>query len=117
MNDVKFVCIGGDIAFGQLELWDGNEFIENNIEKIYEIMNRIDIPDWLMLVPSISEENSYICTNSKRIRDFLLVKLDFKEVPTKRNHSKKYFDSKTLYLRKDILLKMYKDLEMPAINY
>jgi inorganic pyrophosphatase/manganese-dependent inorganic pyrophosphatase len=96
-NDTKFSNIQGvEIAFGQLELWDGAQFIENHLEEIESSMKVSNHAEWLFSIPSISEGKNYVITNSERIKTLLIDMLSFRFTSNQG-------ESETLLLRKEIL--------------
>lgn len=68
-NDTKTEQIPGldkPLVIGQLELWDGSKFLEQHKATLRSTMEEYDNPNWLVTIPSISENHNYIyCENEK----------------------------------------------------
>lgn len=83
-NDTKIVNFGnlniGDIAIGQLVVWDGKEVMIKYLSEIKKVMNNIS-DNWFVNVISISEENSYFISENNQIQGWAegLFKADFND--------------------------------------
>lgn len=74
VSDTKTLNIPGinfPIVMGQLELWNGNEFLSKNKEEAKRALETFDQPDWFLSIPSISEKKNYIYTESKKVKELL----------------------------------------------
>lgn len=84
VSDTKVLDIpnlGFPIAMGQLELWNGNSFIDSHIEDIRRALVTFGVKDWFLSVPSISEKKNYFYTESDIVKKLLekAVQAKFKE--------------------------------------
>jgi inorganic pyrophosphatase/exopolyphosphatase len=88
------------LVIGQLELWDGKNFIKKYLKEIDEVLSSFKNPDYFMNVPSISEGKNYIYAKSAVVKEML----------TKAIGAKFEGDSAVtpnLWLRKEILERIY----------
>ena len=103
INDTKVQNIFGTdiyLVIGQIELWDGKDFVKKYLEEIEEVLVGFSNPNYFMTVPSISEGKNYFYTKSETVKVLLKRAVDAK------------FDGNIgstpkLWLRKEILEKMY----------
>ncbi len=67
-SDTKLEQIVGleePLVIGQLELWDGSNFLEQHKETLRSTMAEFHNPYWMVTIPSISEKRNYIvCENT-----------------------------------------------------
>lgn len=72
-NDTKTIAAPGraQIVMGQMELWDGREFIPTHKAAIGRVLGGFGVEDWFMSVPSISERKNYLYAPSQKMRDLL----------------------------------------------
>jgi len=97
INDTKFATIQGkEVAFGQLELWNAKKIILEKSLNIVQSLLSTNREEYLFSSPSISEGKNYAFTNSVRIEELLINRLDFKRVDN-------LLISDKLLLRKEIL--------------
>ncbi len=90
-----------DIVFGQLELWDGSNFIKNYKNEIEDALESYNKPKWLLSIPSISEGVNYIYTKNEEIKNLLIptISISFEGDIGKTDK---------LWLRKEIISKILK---------
>ncbi len=69
VEDTKGIV--SDITFAQIELWDGENFIEKNKEEIKKTLEDIGNKNWMISVPSIKQGVNYIYTESNFLKDLL----------------------------------------------
>ncbi len=73
-TDVKVLEVrelGMPMAIGQMELWNGKDFIATNREMIVKILSSFGKAQWFMSVPSISEDKNYFYAENATMRDVL----------------------------------------------
>ncbi len=88
------------LVIGQIELWNGKEFLEKYIKDIQESLSQYNNPYWMMNIPSISEKNNYIYTENQEVKDLLQKALGW-------NFNDNLYVTKELVLRKQILKALY----------
>lgn len=77
-NDTKIAAIEGTaIAFGQLEMWNGDELIQKHHETITTALTSFGLQEYLFSTPSLSHRKNFAFTNSSRIEKLLTEKLGF----------------------------------------
>lgn len=97
VNDTKISTIqGNQVAFGQIELWEGNHLIISKKEEIIKALQEPKLEEYLFSVPSISEGKNYVFTNSFRLEKLLIELMNFQKAGD-------LLISNKLYLRKEIL--------------
>ncbi len=97
-EDTKIVALTNlnlEINIGQLELWNGKEFIEQNQQVIFDTL-RPGGEYWLMTIPSISEGKNYLFTQNSEIKSLLTKHIN-------AQFEKDLGTTSRLYLRKEIL--------------
>ncbi len=73
-NDTKTEQIPGldkPLIIGQLELWDGSKFLEQHKTALRSTMEEFDNPNWLITIPSISENHNYIYCENEKLQSIL----------------------------------------------
>lgn len=93
--------LGIDLVIGQIELWDGKQFIENNKQSIQGALSGYNNENWFFICPSIDEGRDYIYTESAKIKNLLAKIFEIKFVGDMGTIEK-------LILRKEILKDLYK---------
>ncbi len=68
-EDTKIIL--DKIAFGQVEIWNGKQFVQDNLPIAKKVLQSFGYPDWMLSVPSISEGINYIYTESPGLKDLL----------------------------------------------
>ena len=58
---------GKEVAFGQLEMWDGNKLIINHKNHIKKALIGTERSEWVFSTPSISKGVTYAFSNSSRV--------------------------------------------------
>lgn len=98
-EDTKVIL--DNITFGQIEIWNGSDFIKNNKGIAKEVLESFGHIDWMLSVPSISEGINYIYTESEKIKVLLnqTISVEFKDNIGITNK---------LWLRKEIREKLLK---------
>ncbi len=74
ISDTKVLEIPGlgfPIVMGQLELWDGNSFIEKHQSEIESALTSFKYEYWFMSVPSIKEGINYFYTKNEQLKRLL----------------------------------------------
>lgn len=101
LNDTKIQIIKGiKCAVAQLELWNSQNFLKENQNRIQAVLSTLETPYWMLISPSLGDGRSYIFTKSETLKNFLRQSLPI------------YFSSTDigiipkLYLRKEILKKI-----------
>jgi inorganic pyrophosphatase/exopolyphosphatase len=77
-NDTKIIAtpfITGDVAIAQLELWEGELFIEKNMAVIKQMMQTSVASHWILTVVNISDGHNYLYTTSQVVKDLLKEKI------------------------------------------
>lgn len=72
-SDTKVIEAPGHdpMVMGQMELWDGREFIPKHKAAIDRVLGSFGVEDWFMSVPSISERKNYLYAPNAKMRDLL----------------------------------------------
>jgi len=73
-SDIKIFEIPNQnlrLVISQLELWNGNKFIEKYQKKIKDALEKYDNPFWLFILPSISEGKNYLFCQDQKIKDLM----------------------------------------------
>lgn len=96
INDTK----SGEYVIGQLEMWDNRKLIKEKLPEIKKALTSYNNSKWYLTSPSISEGINYLYTENDDIK-----KLLSKIVAAKFNGN--LGKTKKLWLRKEILKKMY----------
>ena len=102
-NDTKIQevpSLDKPLVVGQIELWNGKEFIENYKDDIRKNLTQYNNPYWMMNIPSISEKRNYIFSENEEVQKILNQALgwEFKE---------NLCVTEKLTLRKEILKSLY----------
>lgn len=75
INDTKkphfYENLGKEITVGQLELWNSEKFVEENIPLIVDTMEKFGSKFWFFNAPSISQGKSFVVTNNDYIKKLL----------------------------------------------
>jgi len=98
-NDTKIIVtpfIAGNLAIAQLELWEGESFIEKNMAAINQMIQTCAAPHWVLTVVSIKDGHNYLYTTSQAVKDVLKEKIGAVFEGDRGT-------TKTLMLRKEIL--------------
>lgn len=97
INDTK----EGEFIIGQLEMWDSKKIIKEGLLEIKNALTSYNNPKWFLTSPSISEGINYIYTENDSIKKMLtkVIEAEFNGDIGK---------TKKLWLRKEIMKKMYK---------
>ena len=98
-GDTKVVqspFIQGELAIAQLELWEGESFIEKNMAVIKRMIQTSVAPHWVLTVVSIRDGHNYLYTTSQVVKDVLKKKIGATFEGDRGT-------TKTLLLRKEIL--------------
>jgi inorganic pyrophosphatase/exopolyphosphatase len=106
VNDSKVVKVPQFrkvVVIGQLELWDSKKFIKTHLSEVKKALESFGKDKWFLTSPSISEGINYIYTENKSIKKLLSKIIDVK---FEGNIGK----TKNLWLRKEILKKLYNNL-------
>jgi inorganic pyrophosphatase/exopolyphosphatase len=106
-NDTKSLVIPGlgyDVVMGQMELWQGSDFVRTQQMTITGALESFGIDDWFMSVPSISEGKNYLYCTNQRLKGLLAEVIGAK------------FDGNTgttdkMWLRKEIRKKLFEKFE------
>lgn len=102
-NDTKVITdlnLTDSLVIGQLELWDGKDFLNKNTDLIKETLLKHDSPYWFMTIPSLKETKNYIYTENPSVQVMLSEALG---VVFQENIGV----TDKLWLRKEILKKLY----------
>jgi inorganic pyrophosphatase/exopolyphosphatase len=87
------------VTMAQLELWEGKDFIPNNIKALKEVI--IDFgEEWFVSVPSVKEKKNYLYTESLHIQELLSTTIG-------ATFFGSYGTTSTLWLRKEIRKKFF----------
>jgi len=98
-GDTKVVhspFLQGNLAIAQLELWEGELFIEKNIAVINQMIQTCVAPHWVLTVVNIKDGHNYLYTTSQAVKDVLKEKIGATFEGDRGT-------TKTLMLRKEIL--------------
>jgi inorganic pyrophosphatase/manganese-dependent inorganic pyrophosphatase len=77
-NDTKIIVtpfIAGNLAIAQLELWEGESFIEENMTVIKQMIQTSEAVHWLLTVVSIKDGHNYLYTTSQEVKKVLTDKI------------------------------------------
>lgn len=102
-NDTKVITdlnLKHPLVIGQLELWNGSDFLEKNLELIKQTLSGFKSEYWFMSIPSLKEKKNYIYTEHPEIRELLSKVLDI-TFEGDRGVTQR------LWLRKEILRELY----------
>lgn len=102
INDTKvFTLPNLPYAFtiGQLELWDGSAFLENNLETIQSALESFGHDHWIISIPSLSEKKNHFYTKNEEIKALFSKGLRI-------TFDGDFATSERLWLRKEILKKL-----------
>lgn len=88
------------LVIGQLELWDGGDFLTKNTESIRQTMKSFGSEYWFMSIPSLKEKKNYIYTENPEVKELLSKVLNIAFGGDKGITEK-------LWLRKEILKRLY----------
>lgn len=102
-NDTKVNTdfhLDNSLIIGQLELWDGKDFLYKNTGLIQETLMKHGSPYWFMTVPSLKETKNYIYAEDPTVQAMLSKALG---VVFQENIGV----TDKLWLRKEILKKLY----------
>lgn len=102
-NDTKVIDnlhLKHPLVIGQLELWNGRDFLTEHIELIQQTLKSFQSEYWFMSIPSIKEKRNYIYTENPEVKELLSQVLNIT------------FDgdqgvTQKLWLRKEILERLY----------
>ena len=72
---VRSPFIQGNLAIAQLELWEGESFIEKNMTVIKQMIQTSVAPHWVLTVVSIRDGHNYLYTTSQVVKDVLKKKI------------------------------------------
>jgi uncharacterized HAD superfamily protein len=70
-KELKIPGLGYVIVMGQLELWEGKDFIATKQAEMARALESYSHEDWFMSVPSISEGKNYLYCKSERLKELL----------------------------------------------
>ncbi|MEX2405556.1 MAG: hypothetical protein WD579_03065 [Candidatus Paceibacterota bacterium] len=59
------------LVIGQIELWDGSNFIEEHLEDIQTSLRQHNNPCWMINIPSISEGKNYIYSENSTVKELI----------------------------------------------
>ncbi|MEX2514603.1 MAG: hypothetical protein WD335_00535 [Candidatus Paceibacterota bacterium] len=71
INDTKIEKIPQlekPLVIGQIELWDGSDFVKNNIDSIRDSLGQKSNPYWMISIPSIKEGWNYIYSENDMVK-------------------------------------------------
>lgn len=103
INDTKVITdlnLKHPLVIGQLELWNGGDFLANNIRPMKQALENFGSKYWLMSIPSLKEKKNYIYTENLEVRELLSKVLGI-TFEGNRGVTEK------LWLRKEILKELY----------
>lgn len=103
LNDTKIITdlnLKHPLVIGQLELWNGSDFLAKNTELIKQTLESFKSEYWFMSIPSLKEKKNYIYTENPEVKELLSRVLDI-TFEGERGVTKK------LWLRKEILRELY----------
>lgn len=60
------------IVMGQVEMWNGSDFVQDNQQILEESVRDFNFPHWFVSIPSISENRNYIFTKSDFVKELLM---------------------------------------------
>lgn len=104
IKDIKTTQFSGysePFIIGQLELWDGKDFIFKHKTIIKDALTQAGSPYWFMTVPSISEGKNYLYSENSEVQSILIRTIGAKFTGDTGETSK-------LWLRKEILRELQK---------
>lgn len=95
----EFPNLGITFVIGQIELWNSQKFVKDNLQLIKSALEGFDNPHWFLTSPSISEGKNYLYADNPQVKKLLTKILNAK------------FDgdigmTSKLWLRKEILRKL-----------
>lgn len=102
-NDTKVITdlnLNLPLVIGQLELWNGSDFLDKNLELIKQTLEGFKSEYWFMSVPSLKEKKNYIYTENPEVKELLTKVLDI-TFEGDRGVTQR------LWLRKEILKELY----------
>lgn len=103
-GDTKTITACGlpyPIIVAQMELWDSKKFLDENKDKVKEVLEGMSEGRWIISLPSISEKKNYLYTENPEIKELFM------------NAFEAVFSGDTgitpkLWLRKEIRKELYK---------
>jgi hypothetical protein len=95
-KNITSPLVSGEIAISQLELWNGQAFMNLRRTEINDFASNSKTAHWLLTIPSIKYGYNYLFTVSDQIKDVLEEKMG-------ASFDGNVGTTKQLYLRKEIL--------------
>ena len=102
-NDTKVITdlnLKHPLVIGQLELWEGNNFLTSNTGLIKQALEKFGSEYWFMSIPSLREKKNYIYTENPEVKELLSKVLNIIFEGNRGVTGK-------LWLRKEILKELY----------
>ena len=99
IDDTKVFTIASvpfPFTIGQLELWDGSEFLKRESAAVKSALETFGHPHWIMSIPSLSERRNHFYTEHPEVKALFERGLGIK-------FAGDYASSDRLWLRKEIL--------------
>lgn len=85
-----------NIVIGQIEMWDGANYIRNHAKEIELALTSFGNPDWFMTIPSINRVKNYLLVSNDSVKQLLQTAIGAKFRGNRGQTSQ-------MYMRKEIL--------------